>query len=527
MALHRSRPSARRAALPAVVTAAALLAVAGLGAATVGAASAAPATWTPSAATTDAPGAAAAFSAPNDVRYTHSGALLVADFAGNGVLRRDTDGTWSVVAPFGTDDRSMWNPSALAESDDGRLIVAEAGRRPTPGGPGTIAVLDGHDVERRFAAPSDRAVSELAVDGTRLVAAVAGSGSLWETDTAADIPVWRAVDGPWVDPAGVAVSPDGSVLIVADGATDVVWRLDRSTGVTSSLGTVQDDQGRVRLRGVALLGEGSVVVADNGGGRVFVRQDGEWTVAFAGAPDGTTLANPTGVSVGPGDRIAVADYNRRRVVEAERTPTGTPTPDVTSAPTPDVTSAPTPDVTPAPTPVVTSAPAPDVTPAPTPTPVVTSGPTPDATSTPTPSPGAGQPSATPTAGATPTPSAPATTTPTATPSPSAPSTSPPAVTPTPTWTPTPTPSASTSQGPLDPGSTTSAGNGGNSGGTGGHTRPRAGTDASTAPPRSATNARTLASTGAGPVGALALAAATAVLAGILLRSTTRRHRHRR
>ncbi len=342
MALHRSRPSARRAALPAVVTAAALLAVAGLGAATVGAASAAPATWTPSAATTDAPGAAAAFSAPNDVRYTHSGALLVADFAGNGVLRRDTDGTWSVVAPFGTDDRSMWNPSALAESDDGRLIVAEAGRRPTPGGPGTIAVLDGHDVERRFAAPSDRAVSELAVDGTRLVAAVAGSRSLWETDTAAEAPVWRAVDGPWVDPAGVAVSPDGSVLIVADEATDVVWQLDRTTGVATSLGTVQDDQGRVRLRGVALLGDGSVVVADNGGGRVFVRQDGEWTVAFAGAPDGTTLANPTGVSVGPGDRIAVADYNRQRVVEAERTPTGTPTPDVTSAPAPDVTPAPAP-----------------------------------------------------------------------------------------------------------------------------------------------------------------------------------------
>lgn len=517
MALHRSRPSARRAALPAVVTAAALLAVAGLGAATVGAASAAPATWTPSAATTDAPGAAAAFSAPNDVRYTHSGALLVADFAGNGVLRRDTDGTWSVVAPFGTDDRSMWNPSALAESDDGRLIVAEAGRRPTPGGPGTIAVLDGHDVERRFAAPSNLAVSELAVDGTRLVAAVAGSRSLWETDTAAEAPVWRAVDGPWVDPAGVAVSSDGSVLIVADEATDVVWQLDRTTGVATSLGTVQDDQGRVRLRGVALLGDGSVVVADNGGGRVFVRQDGEWTVAFAGAPDGTTLANPTGVSVGPGDRIAVADYNRQRVVEAERTPTGTPTPDVTSAPAPDVT--PTPDVTSAPAPDVTSTP--DATSAPTPD--VT--PTPDATSTPTPSPGAGQPSATPTAGATPTPSAPATAAPTATPTPSAPSTPPKAVTPTPT--PSSTPTTSTSPGPLDPGSTASAGSGGNSDGTGGHTRPRAETDASTAPPRSATNARTLASTGAGPVGALALAAATAVLAGTLLRSTTRRPRHRR
>ncbi|KTR02850.1 hypothetical protein NS184_15245, partial [Curtobacterium luteum] len=333
MALHRSRPSARRAALPAVVVAAALLATAGLGAATVGAASAAVATWTPSAAITDAPGAAASFAAPNDVRYTRSGALLVADFARNGVLRRETDGTWSVVAPFGTDDRSMWNPSALAETDDGRLVVAEAGRRPTSGGPGTIAVLDGHDVERRFPAPADRAVSELAVDGARLVAAVPGTGSLWETDMTAQAPVWRAVDGPWVDPAGVAVSPDGSVWTVTDGTTDVVWRLDRTTGVATSLGTVQDDQGRVRLRGVALLADGSVVVVDNGGGRVFVLQDRGWAVAFAGAQDGSTLVNPTGVSVGPGDRIAVADYNRQRVVEAARVATVTPAPD--PQPTPD------------------------------------------------------------------------------------------------------------------------------------------------------------------------------------------------
>ncbi len=89
MALHRSRPSARRALLPAVVASAILLAAAGGIAVAVGPATAAGATWRPDAVTTDAPGAASSFEAPNDVRYTHSGALLVADFAGNGVLRRD------------------------------------------------------------------------------------------------------------------------------------------------------------------------------------------------------------------------------------------------------------------------------------------------------------------------------------------------------------------------------------------------------------------------------------------------------
>ncbi|MEK6312683.1 MAG: hypothetical protein V4755_18460, partial [Curtobacterium sp.] len=184
MALHRSRPSARRALLPAVVASAILLAAAGGVAVAVGPATAAAATWRPDAVTTDAPGAASSFEAPNDVRYTHSGALLVADFAGNGVLRRDPDGTWSVVAPFGTDDRSMWNPSALTETDRGTVLVAEAGRR-------TVAELDGQNVVRRFPAPGDRAVSELASAGTTLFAAAPGSGSLWATDTDTDTDAGR------------------------------------------------------------------------------------------------------------------------------------------------------------------------------------------------------------------------------------------------------------------------------------------------------------------------------------------------
>jgi hypothetical protein len=471
--MHRSRRSIRGWLIPSTVGAVLLLVGTGLAAAIGAPATAAAATWSPTAAITAAPGAAPSFSAPTAVRYTRSGALLVADFAGNGVVRRDPDGSWSVVAPFGTDDRSMWNPSALVEADDGRILVAEAGRRPVPGGPGTIAVIAGNDVVRRFPGPSSRAVSELAVDGARLFATVPGSGALWEADTSAADPVWTVVDGPWTDPAGVALSPDGSVLTVADGTTDGVWQVDRRTGTVSALGAVRDDRDRVRLRGVALLADGSVVVADNGGGRVWVRQDGAWTVAFSGAPDGSPLVNPTGVTVGPGDRIAVADYNQRRVVEAERVGGVEPSAGVTATavPVPSVSpSVPVPSVSPS-----VPVPVPSVSPSvPVPVPVPSVG-------VPTPSVGVPSPSPSPS--------------PTPTDGPSAPSPvdrSPEAG--------SGTPAGPTPGGGSDPGASRS---------------PVIARDPAAA-------RRTLASTGAaGSLGLLALASAAAITAGVLLRRTTR------
>ncbi|WP_242090602.1 hypothetical protein [Curtobacterium sp. DN_7.5] len=514
MVLHRARPSAGRTAIAVAVLATAVTAVLGLVVVAAGPATATPATWIPDRVTTDAPGAATSFAAPNDVRYTTSGALLLADFAANGVVRRDPDGTWSVVAPLGTDDRSMWNPSALTEAADGHLLVAEAGRR-------TVAELDGHDVLRRFPAPSRRAVSELATTGDVLFAAVPGSGALWTTGTGADAGTWTAVDGPWTDPAGVAVSSDGSTLTVADQATDTVWQEDLATGAVTSLGSPGDDPGAVRLRGVAVLDDGSVAVVDNGGGRVFVRQDGVWTVAFSGAPDGSSLANPTAVAAGPEGRLAVADYNRQRVVEAARVgggavssptaaPTGAPTATGTETPSPTPTDVatsepvpvtPTPEpvpVTPTPEPVpVTPTPEPDpVTPAPTPTPTATSSPAP------LPAP-------------TPTPSDVATPTPTATSSPA----------------PLPaTPSPGTPTGPRDPAARPPALHGGTDAAPGGHRDASSGAvaalpstpgDHGDAAARDVSHRAVLAATGAGPLALPALGAVAAVLAGVVL------HLHRR
>uniref|UniRef100_A0A942Y8M4 Uncharacterized protein n=1 Tax=Neobacillus citreus TaxID=2833578 RepID=A0A942Y8M4_9BACI len=298
--------------------------------------------WTPSAVDSGAPPVAAAFVAPTDVHQTRAGALLVADYAGNGVLERSPGGTWRTVAGFGTHEQAMWNPSAVTSLADGRLLVAEAGRR-------SVALLGPGDgqVERFPAPPTRSAVSALAVVGSTVFAAAPGSGALWTVDLQGDRDQWAVVDGPWTDPSGVAVSADGATVVVADASADEVWQLDRATGTARALGF--PDDGQVRLLGVATVPGGGVVVVDNAGGRVWAWSDPSWSVAFAAAPDGSPLVNPTSVAVGSAGELVVADYNRQRIVTASRnvvvepepavgTP-GTPSPPVGS-PSPDAPASP-------------------------------------------------------------------------------------------------------------------------------------------------------------------------------------------
>ena len=375
-AAHRARRTdGARAAIAVVPAAIAVIAV-GLGSLlTQDGAVAATETWTPTATETSAPPIASTFGAPNDVHHESDGSLLVADFSANGLLRRAVDGPWSVVAPFGTGARDMWNPSAVTTTTDGRILVAEAGRPAF-----TVLGADG-TVLSRTAPPTRRAVSELAVDGPTVYAAVPGSGTLFTTELGSGS--WTAVPGPWTDPSGVALSADGGTLTVSDAGTDEVWQLDRASGTVTSLGFPGDAQ--TRPRGVA-VDDGDVFVVDNGRGAVWALTGGSWTEAFSSAPDGSPLVNPTAVSVGPGRSLVVADYNRQRVVTAVSSgravvvpspapTTALPTVDPTSGPTVDPTSEPTVDPTSVPTAVPTSAPtaapAPTTAPGPEATPSVT------------------------------------------------------------------------------------------------------------------------------------------------------------
>lgn len=397
---YRERPTPRlRAAVGVVPTAIAVIAVGLASVLTQDGAVAATETWTPTSAETAAPPVATRFGAPNDVHRAADGSLLLADFSANGLLRRAVDGTWSVVAPFGTGRGDLWNPSAVTTTADGRIVVAEAGRP-------ALAVLDADGrVVSRTAPPVRRAVSELAVSDTTVFAAVPGSGSLFTAGLGSD--AWTTVAGPWTDPSGVAVSTDGRTLTVTDAGTDEVWQVDRATGTATALGFPGDAQSR--LRGVAVDGA-DVFAVDNGHGVVWARTAGAWTAAFSTAPDGSTLANPTAVTVGPDRTLVVADYNRQRIVTATSSglEVAVPSPTATTEPTaePTATVAPTPDPTALPTsePILTPAPTSGPTDPPT-TPTPTAAPT--GTATPTPTTGAprpdptGAPTAAPGPGATP------------------------------------------------------------------------------------------------------------------------------
>lgn len=462
-------------------------------------------TWTPTSAETAAPRVATRFGAPNDVHRAADGSLLLADFSANGLLRRAADGTWSVVAPFGTGSGDLWNPSAVTTTADGRIVVAEAGRP-------ALAVLDADGrVLSRTAPPVRRAVSELAVSDTTVFAAVPGSGSLFTAGLGSD--VWTTVAGPWTDPSGVAVSPDGRTLTVTDAGTDEVWQVDRATGTATALGFPGDAQSR--LRGVAVDGA-DVFAVDNGHGVVWARTAGAWTAAFSTAPDGSTLANPTAVTVGPDRTLVVADYNRQRIVTAtssgrevavpsptatveptaEPTATGTPGPDPTVDPT--ATAAPTPDPTPLPTSEPTLTPAPTSGPIDPPSPP-TPTPTSAATATATP---------TPTAQATPTPTAQATPTPTPTPTSG------------PTGAPRPDPTGAPTAAP-GPGATPSDTAGGADTGTTPPGRPAADPAATDSDTAAGPGRGSLAWTGATPLAPALLAAAVLVAAGLLLRRRRR------
>lgn len=267
------------------------------------------AVFAPAVAVTSPAPAAASWSAPNDVLVDGSGRLLVADFAANGLLRRGTDGAWSVVAPFGTHAEAMWNPSAVAEAPDGRLVVAEAGRR-------TLAVLDaGGRVESRIGTTSSRAVQQIVVVGDDAVV-VTGAAQVGVLDLPTS--TWSVLPGPWTGASGIAVDRRTGAVYVSDTGVDDVWRLDGLDDATPERLRLPADP-RTVVRGMSVDVTGALFVVDNGLDTVLEFADDTWSTVLSATGDGVRLADPTAVATAPDGSIAVADYNRRRIVTAERT----------------------------------------------------------------------------------------------------------------------------------------------------------------------------------------------------------------
>jgi DNA-binding beta-propeller fold protein YncE len=339
-----------------------------------------------SAAFADGTGSAASFNRPYGVAYSpDSSTIAVADWWNHRVrLINVATGAVTTIAGSGSaafadgigSAASFNRPYGVAYSPDGstiavadlhnhrvRLINVATGAVTTIAGSGSAAFADGTGSAASFNSPARVAYSPdsstiAVVDrsnqrvrlinvATGAVTTIAGSGS----DTFAD---GTGSAASFNSPPGVAYSPDGSTIAVADMKNHRVRLINVATGAVTTI-----------------AGSGSAAFADGTGSVASFNFPAD--VAYS--PDSST--------------IAVADQDNSRVREIcfgitpaptaapTTTPTDGPTDVPTAAPTVTPTAVPTDAPTESPTAVPTDVPtaAPTVTPTPAPTPAPTLVPT--------------------------------------------------------------------------------------------------------------------------------------------------------
>ncbi len=231
----------------------------------------------------DGRGGAARFDTPSGVAVDATGAIFVADTANNAIRRVSPEGDVTTVAGTGepgfadgpSDEARFNGPIGIALDRSGRILVADTyndrirvieadGMVTTLAGGGEPGWVDGTANEARFDTPSGIAV---APDG-RVIVADTGNGALRQVDaaghetTSLDIALLAR-------PAAIAIGPDGEIYATDDRG----WiQAVNAQGVERTLagggsgfrdGAARDAAFR-RPSGVAVLGEGRLVVADTG-----------------------------------------------------------------------------------------------------------------------------------------------------------------------------------------------------------------------------------------------------------------------
>jgi DNA-binding beta-propeller fold protein YncE len=257
----------------------------------------------------DGAGAAAQFNYPSGVAVDGEGSIIIADFYNNRVRKLTPDGTVSTLAGSGiegfadgTGAAAQFNyPAGVAVDGEGNFIIADR---------------------------NNHRVRKLTPDGT--VSTLAGSGSAGFADGAGAAAQFDC-------PVGVAVDGEGSVII-ADESNERVRKISPDGTVSTLAGSgsagFADGAGAAaqfhRPHGVAVDGEGSIIIADLGNHRVRkISPDGTVSTlagsgrqGFADGAGASAEFNwPYGVAVDGEGSFIIAEYGNDRVRKI--TPDGT------------------------------------------------------------------------------------------------------------------------------------------------------------------------------------------------------------
>lgn len=238
-------------------------------------------------------------SRPQAVVISPDGKIAYVTDQGSGTVSVIDTETDAVTTTITVGQKAESIPDGEALSPDGTTLYVTYGYRPgSEIGPGEVAVIDTatHQVTNRIEVGDEPAGIAVTPDGTKAYVADFGSGQITEiTGLNGGAPQAQPPIDIGGTPSGVAVTPDGETVYVTNGSADEVSVLDAATGAVTATLT---DSSLSGPQGVATSPSGvGAYVANFEAGRLTA-------LASSGLVLGTVgvAAEPFGVAYAPDGR---------------------------------------------------------------------------------------------------------------------------------------------------------------------------------------------------------------------------------